>query len=68
MKPKLEELVNQSFRIVVFTNQAGVEAGKTTVQDLEKKFEMIQKHMGIQMTFLAATMSDTYRKPSTGMW
>ena len=41
MKPKLEALVAEGFRLVVFTNQGGVESGKTTVLELEKKFELI---------------------------
>ena len=53
---------------MIFTNQGGVEAGHTTAADLKKKFGMIQKALGIPMTFLAATHSDMYRKPTTGMW
>lgn len=68
MKPKLEALVAEGFRIVVFTNQGGVESGKTNVLELEKKFELIQKHMALPMVFLAATTDDIYRKPATGMW
>jgi bifunctional polynucleotide phosphatase/kinase len=68
VKPKLEELVTKGYRVVVFTNQAGVEAGMTNVLELDKKFKMIQEHFGIPMIFFAATMSDKYRKPALGMW
>jgi bifunctional polynucleotide phosphatase/kinase len=45
-----------------------VESGKTTVSDLEKKFDLIQKHLDIPMLYLAATRTDQYRKPAVGSW
>ena len=33
-----------------------------------KKFELIQKAIGLPMLFLAATHSDKYRKPAQGAW
>lgn len=38
VKPKLQELVANSYSVVIFTNQGGVESGKTSVKELESKF------------------------------
>jgi HAD superfamily hydrolase (TIGR01662 family) len=53
---------------VVFTNQGGVRAGKTTVGELKSKFSKIQAALSIPMLFLGATDDDIYRKPSPEMW
>eukprot|EP00347_Sterkiella_histriomuscorum_P006646 403351974 len=68
IKDKLHELSKDGYSIVVFTNQGGVEAGHTSVKDLVRKFELIQKAIGLPMLFLAATHSDKYRKPAQGAW
>lgn len=64
----LKKLSAAGFKIVVFTNQGGVKAGKTTVAELTSKFKKIQAALGIPMTYLAATDEDMYRKPSPEMW
>ena len=54
---------------VIFTNQAGVESGKTKVADLEAKFGAIQKQMEQPLLFVVSTLKDSpYRKPNKGMW
>jgi bifunctional polynucleotide phosphatase/kinase len=53
---------------VIVTNQAGVEAGKVKVSDLETKFGLIQGHLKIPMIFFAALRSDQFRKPAVGGW
>lgn len=68
VKPKLEEFAQKGFKIIIFTNQAGVESGKVTISDLQKKFKLIQEYLGIPIIFLAATQSDKFRKPAVGMW
>jgi bifunctional polynucleotide phosphatase/kinase len=68
-KQKLVDLHKQGYTIVVFTNQGGVESGKTKVSDLSHKFEAIHKEVGVPMVFLASTeMKSVYRKPNDGMF
>lgn len=67
------EVVNQlhkdGFKIVIFTNQAGVAIGRTKPADLEHKFSAIQAELGVPMIFLASTQKESaFRKPQTGMW
>lgn len=65
---KLRELDAKGFRIVVFTNQGGVEAGHTSVKELQTKFTAIANKLDLPIVFLAATEGDKYKKPMTGMW
>ena len=66
---KLVELDKEDYKIVVFTNQAGVAAGKTKVPDLNHKFGAIQQKVGVPMIFMASiTKESIFRKPQTGMW
>lgn len=65
---KLKKLHDNGFKIVVFTNQAGVESKKTTVDDVKKKIKMIQQRIEVPMQFFVATGSTNYRKPRIGMW
>jgi len=57
----------------VFTNQGGLAAGFVTVQDLDHKFNEIQKAVNVPMVFLASTGStkmkvNPYRKPAKGLF
>lgn len=65
---KLKKLHDNGFKIVVFTNQAGVESKKITIDDVKKKIKMIQQRIEVPMQFFIATGSTIYRKPRTGMW
>jgi bifunctional polynucleotide phosphatase/kinase len=60
--------VKEGYRVVVFTNQGGVEFGHTGVDTLKTKFQAIHEKLGIPILFLGATHDDKYRKPRTGMW
>ncbi|CDW76414.1 bifunctional polynucleotide phosphatase kinase-like [Stylonychia lemnae] len=68
IQKRLLELSNDGYSIVIVTNQGGVEAGHTSINDLKKKFTLIQKELNLPMLFLAATYSDQYRKPATATW
>jgi bifunctional polynucleotide phosphatase/kinase len=40
---KMLELFNEGFKIVIFTNQLGIENGKTKVEHLKKKVKDLAK-------------------------
>lgn len=65
---RLKKLHDNGFKIVVFTNQAGVESKKLTVDDVKKKIKMIQQRIDVPMQFFVATGTTNYRKPHIGMW
>jgi len=65
---KLKAAHDDGFKIVIFSNQAGVSSGQTTSATLKSKFMQLHKSLKIPFQFLCATASDEYRKPSTGMW
>lgn len=59
---------DDSFIIVIFTNQQGIEKGKTTIDELDEKFQQIQLDLNIQLIFLVSDKDDSYRKPRIGSW
>lgn len=65
---KLKSLHSNGFKIVVFTNQRGIETGKVTMDELKKKIRMIHNRLEVPCQFFIATGSTEYRKPRTGMW
>lgn len=65
---KLKKLFENGFKIVVFTNQAGIENKKMTADNVRKKIAMIQQRIEVPMQFFIATGSTIYRKPRTAMW
>lgn len=65
---KLKKLHDNGFKIVVFTNQAGIENKRITVDEVKKKIKLIQQRIEVPMQFFVATGSTIYRKPRTGMW
>ena len=62
------------FRIVIFTNQRGVEQGKVTVETLKTRFASVAEAMSTEfdeplpVKFMAATSKDEHRKPSPKMF
>jgi len=66
-------LSEQGFMIVIFTNQGGVAIGKCMPADLKRKFIDIQKKVGVDMYFFAASgnskdPNNKMRKPTTGLF
>ena len=66
--PKIKELYNDGYKIVIFTNQAGIQKGKTRASDIKKKVQNIAKELDIEMQVFVASHEDEYRKPGTKMW
>ncbi|OWF41319.1 bifunctional polynucleotide phosphatase/kinase-like [Mizuhopecten yessoensis] len=64
---KLKKLHEQGYKVVLFTNQKGVEKGKTLIEDLQQKFTAMLKLMGVSAQILISTGDGVYRKPCLGM-
>lgn len=65
---KLRDLHDESFRIVLASNQLGVSLEVVSAADLQKKIEEFGKAIDVPMTVMLATKKDRFRKPETGMW
>lgn len=59
---------NEKYKIVIFTNQAGLSSGKTTRPNIKTKIEHVVRALGVPVQALVATGDSCFRKPSTGMW
>lgn len=66
--PTLKLKYKDGFKIVIFTNQAGVSSNKTTVPDIKKKIENIIRALDVPVQAFIATGDNFFRKPMTGMW
>ncbi|KAL6053486.1 DNA kinase/phosphatase Pnk1 [Balamuthia mandrillaris] len=65
---KLKELYEEGFKLVIFSNQAGIETGKTRAQDVQGKIKDIVKELGIPIQAFLASCDDEWRKPRPSMW
>eukprot|EP01022_Parablepharisma_sp_SALTPOND_P008886 TRINITY_DN1371_c0_g1_i1.p4 TRINITY_DN1371_c0_g1~~TRINITY_DN1371_c0_g1_i1.p4 ORF type:complete len:449 (+),score=64.45 TRINITY_DN1371_c0_g1_i1:17727-19073(+) len=64
----LKDYLEKGYRVVVFSNQAGLGGGKVKMPDFQEKLDAIQKALGVPLLVVAATQKDEYRKPDKGMW
>eukprot|EP00058_Branchiostoma_floridae_P014916 XP_002600404.1 hypothetical protein BRAFLDRAFT_284539 [Branchiostoma floridae] len=65
---RLRELHKAGSKVVIFTNQGGIEKGKQDVKGLLQKIEDIICALCIPVQVFISTGESEYRKPSTGMW
>lgn len=65
---KLKEYSEKGYKIVMFTNQAGVSAKKVKIGELKNKIQHILKKIGLPIQVFIATGDNIYRKPLPGMW
>ena len=65
---KLKELNESGYKIVIFTNQAGVEKGKTKLSDIQGKIEDVMNELGFLIQAFVAAGTDQFRKPNNTMW
>lgn len=65
---KLKTLHSEGFKIVVFTNQAGIEKQKQKSKDIESKMLDIMNNLGFPIQAFASTGFNLYRKPYTSVW
>lgn len=64
----LREKHDDNYKIVIFTNQAGISKGKTKLIDIKNKIQNISKSLGVPVQAFIATGDNHFRKPLTGMW
>lgn len=64
----LQEKHSANYKIVIFTNQAGISSGKTKLTDIQKKIEKIIDALGVPVQAFVAAGDNHFRKPLTGMW
>ncbi|KAK6524295.1 hypothetical protein TWF694_005948 [Orbilia ellipsospora] len=69
---KLRESSEEGFHIVIFTNQNGLKASGSKAEaknkEFKKKINSITMALNLPISLYAATESDQYRKPRTGMF
>lgn len=65
---KLKSLFKNGFKIVIFTNQAGISKGKLKIDDFKTKIEALQSKLNVPLQVFISTGKGEYRKPLTGMW
>ena len=64
VKSKLEELIKDGYKIVIFTNQNGIQRGKTKAKDITNKIEKLFPFAD----YFISDKDDIYRKPMIGMY
>ncbi|KAK3089365.1 hypothetical protein FSP39_003057 [Pinctada imbricata] len=65
---KLRDLHGDGYRVIFFTNQAGIEKLKVKPEEIMKKVEDMIAELGIPVLCYVCTGENHYRKPSTYMW
>ncbi|XP_072762871.1 uncharacterized protein F21D5.5 isoform X1 [Anoplolepis gracilipes] len=65
---KLKQLHTNGFKIVIFTNQAGLSSGKVKISDFKLKIENIVRKINVPIQVFIAVGRSIYRKPTIGMW
>lgn len=65
---KLHNLINENYKIIIFTNQGGIKSGKQDKNDWINKCNKIMNYINIPVIIVASIKDDLYRKPRTDMW
>jgi bifunctional polynucleotide phosphatase/kinase len=80
--PKIQQLFLEGYKIVIFTNQRGIEQGKVQVRDFKNKIVNISKALRVPLQVISiksyylyglfqafvSTGHVSFRKPHVGMW
>lgn len=64
----MQDLHKNNYKIVFFTNQAGIGLGKMKKADFKNKIEKIINKLDLPIQVFASTGKGIYRKPAPGMW
>ncbi|KAF1759575.1 hypothetical protein GCK72_016042 [Caenorhabditis remanei] len=65
---ELKKLHSAGHKIVIFTNQKGIQVGKVDRAEFRKKIEAIVGKMGVPIQAFVSVAGGKYRKPCIGMW
>lgn len=65
---KLRAFHTDKYKIVIFTNQAGIGLGKLKINEFKPKIEKIISELDIPVQVFVSTGKGVYRKPAPGMW
>ena len=65
---KLKQLYRDGWKLVIFTNQAGISTGQTTAASITGKISDLIEHIDCPVQAFVATADDLFRKPATQMW
>ncbi|KAJ8040482.1 Bifunctional polynucleotide phosphatase/kinase [Holothuria leucospilota] len=65
---KLKKIHDEGFKIIIFTNQRGMEKGYTTPKDFMAKIDDIITALDFPIQTFVATGENQYKKPGTLMW
>lgn len=68
IKPKLNKLLEENYKLVIFTNQAALKSDQVRNKEFKFKIESIFKSLGVPFQLFAATTRNVYRKPIPGMF
>lgn len=65
---KLAELHKDGYRLIIFTNQGGIEKQHTKLDDIKRKCEKLIEETNAPIFVFISTGESHYRKPATGMF
>jgi len=65
---KLKGLHNDGYKIVIFTNQAGIAKGRTSYDTIAGKIKDMSRDLGLPIQAFIAGDTNQYRKPHARMW
>ncbi|XP_059474148.1 uncharacterized protein F21D5.5 [Neocloeon triangulifer] len=65
---KLKKMHAEGYKLVLFSNQAGIGSRKIIISEFQHKIESVIRKLGVPMQAFISTGTSVYRKPLTGMW
>jgi len=64
----LRDYNKKGYKVVIFTNQAGIEKGNQKASDITGKISDLAVELGFPIQAFVASATDHYRKPHLTMW
>ncbi|XP_065332330.1 uncharacterized protein F21D5.5 [Cloeon dipterum] len=65
---KLKKFHADGYKLVIFSNQAGIGTHRIVISEFQRKVENIARKLGVPIQAFISTGTSIYRKPLTGMW